>query len=213
MCLLKLAQVMYWYSLSVHFYCLHGLFSENGSEVSGEGQTGSDPSNADEKTSHGTGGDASSRSGRSSVGNLLPSTGTMALKRGMKHLPLIGCLYRSMDVFNGKGLKKRRRDDDHTGLSTILAGYVAYSEEADAKRRILEAELEEKRREQERKHEERMMQMMMTFMQQMTSNNTRISPETLVPFVARPYIPHNSPYSYPPNSYPFSQPPHNSDEN
>ena len=82
--------------------------------------------------------------------------------------------YRWMDAFTGKGLKKRRRDDDHTGLSTILAGFVAYSEEADAKRRILEAELEEKRREQERKHEERMMQMMMTFMHQMMSNNARI---------------------------------------
>ena len=114
-----------------------------------------------------------------------------------------------MGVYTGKGLKKRRQDDDHTGLSTILAGFVAYSEEADAKRRILEAELEEKRREQERKHEESMMQMMMTFMQQMTSNNTRIPP-----FVAQPYIPHNTSYSYPHNnSFPFSQPPYNSDEN
>ena len=123
-----------------------------------------------------------------------------------------------MDFFTCKGLKKRRRDDDHTGLSTILAGFVAYSEEADAKRRILEAELEEKRREQERKHEERMMQMMMTFMQQMTSNNAHIPP-----FVSQPYIPQNSSHGYPPNSssygyppnnsFPFSQPPYDSDEN
>ena len=80
-------------SLSVHFYCLCGLFSENDSEVggevsgdvSGDGQSGSDPSNADEKTSYGIGGDASSSSGRNSGGNLLASSGTMALKRGMKH--------------------------------------------------------------------------------------------------------------------------------
>ena len=76
-------------SLSVHFYCLHGRFSENDSEVSvevsGDGQTGSDPSNADEKTCHGTGGDGSNSSGGNSGGNILASCGTRALKRGMKH--------------------------------------------------------------------------------------------------------------------------------
>ena len=73
------------------------FFSENDSQVggevggevtgdaSGDGQSGSDPSNADGKTSHGIGGDASSSSGKNSGGNLLASSGTMALKRGMKH--------------------------------------------------------------------------------------------------------------------------------
>lgn len=48
----------------------------------------------------------------------------------------------------------------------MLTKFVEVTEECDAKRRKVEAELEEKRREQERKHEERMMTMMMGFMQQ-----------------------------------------------
>ena len=51
--------------------------------------------------------------------------------------------------------------------------------------------------------------MMMTFMQQMTSNNTLIPP-----FVAQPYVPHDSSYSYPPNnSFPFSEPSYDTEEN
>ena len=42
-------------------------------------------------------------------------------------LPLIG-------YFTSNGLKKRRRDDERTGLSNILAGFVAYSEEADTEK-------------------------------------------------------------------------------
>ena len=64
------------------------------------------------------------------------------------------------------GQKRKRKDcDGSEELSTILAKFIEVTEECDTKRRLAEAEIEEKRREQERKHEERMMTMMMGFMQ------------------------------------------------
>ena len=64
--------------------------------------------------------------------------------------------------------KKWRRDTDASeDLTEILSKFVEVTEDCDAKRMRLEAELEEKRREQERRHEERMMTMMMGFMQQL----------------------------------------------
>lgn len=66
------------------------------------------------------------------------------------------------------GQKRKRKDCDGSDeLSTILAKFIEVTEECDTKRRLVEAELEEKRREQEQKHEERMMTMMMGFMQRM----------------------------------------------
>ena len=43
--------------------------------------------------------------------------------------------------------------DTSTEIATILTKFMEISEESDAKRRIMDAEMEEKRREQERKHE------------------------------------------------------------
>ena len=65
------------------------------------------------------------------------------------------------------GTKRRRKENTSIELADILTRFMEVSEESDAKRRLMEAELEEKRREQERKHEERMLTMMMGFMQQM----------------------------------------------
>ena len=106
----------------------------------------------------------------------------------------------------GTGAKRKRRDGDGSSdeLSHILTKFVEVSEECDAKRRLMEAELEEKRREQERKHEERMMRMMMGFMQQMMgfyppppSQTQHPSPSfpPASPFPCISNFPHSSPFS------------------
>ena len=81
----------------------------------------------------------------------------------------------------------------------ILTKFIQVSEECDAKRRTMEAEIEEKRREQERKHEERMMTMMMGFMNQMMSFN-RPQPSTLPTnaFSQSTQLPPHFPPSFPP---------------
>ena len=61
-------------------------------------------------------------------------------------------------------MRKRKDYDGSEELSTILAKFIEVTEECDTKRRLAEAEIEEKWREQERKHEKRMMIMMMGFM-------------------------------------------------
>ena len=49
------------------------------------------------------------------------------------------------------GVKRKRRECDSSDeLSGILAKYIEVTEECDAMRRVLEAELEDKRREQEK---------------------------------------------------------------
>ena len=94
----------------------------------------------------------------------------------------------------------------------ILTESIQGSEESDAKRKTMEAELEEKRREQERKHEENMMTMMMGFMNQMmgfphphpsTLPTNSFSKSIPIP----PHFPSPSnPHSYPTTSFPPTQP-------
>ena len=91
------------------------------------------------------------------------------------------------------GQKRKRKDCNGSDeLSTILTKFIEVTEENDTKRRLVEAELEEKRREQERKHEERMMTMMMTFMQR------------IVGVPPTPQQPQSPSTSFPAPSYPFT---------
>ena len=105
------------------------------------------------------------------------------------------------------GQKRKRKDcDGSEELSTILAKFIEVTEECDTKRRLAEAEIEEKRREQERKHEERMMTMMMGFMQRVVGfsptpsqhhnpSTSRPFPTPSYPFTPCPDFPHSSPTS------------------
>ena len=111
-----------------------------------------------------------------------------------------------MNKHNIIGQKRKRKDCDGSDeLSTVLAKFIEVTEECDTKRRLVEAELEEKRREQERKHEERMMTMMMGFMQRMvgfppvpSQHHTPTSRSFMAPsypFTPGPDFPHSSPSS------------------
>lgn len=93
------------------------------------------------------------------------SAGTIAKKRGVCGIIPNGSTLSQLKSL--AAVKRRRGEDTSDNLSQILMKFVQVSEECNAKRRKMEAELEEKRREQEQKHEERMMTMMMSFMQQM----------------------------------------------
>ena len=68
-------------------------------------------------------------------------------------------------MFSGGRKRRKENDSEMDEFDKILVKFVKVTEECETKKRLLEAELEEKRRAEERKHEERMMTMMMTFMQ------------------------------------------------
>ena len=54
----------------------------------------------------------------------------------------------------GRKRHRKERDGAADDLSGMLVKFIEVTEECEAKRRLLEAELEEKRRAEERKHEE-----------------------------------------------------------
>ena len=85
----------------------------------------------------------------------------------------------------GRKRHRKERDGAADDLSGMLVKFIEVTEECEAKRRLLEAELEEKRRAEERKHEERMMTMMMTFMQSIAGSSQPdfrpIPPRHLIP--------------------------------
>ena len=109
------------------------------------------------------------------------------------------------------GAKRRRADRGGTSseIAEIITRVIQVSEECDAKRRVLEAELEEKRREQERKHEENVLRMMMGFMQQQLTNNNQTLhthssfPPASLPFPSTSTLNH-SPFFHP-NSFADSE--------
>ena len=87
--------------------------------------------------------------------------------------------------------RKQKVGDTSSEIATILTKYMEISEESDAKRRLMDAELEEKQREQEREHKERMTCMMLGFMQQVLgASSARPPPEHYRPPNAPAFPPH-----------------------
>ena len=108
--------------------------------------------------------------------------------------------------------------DAPSEIATILQKFIEVSEESDAKRRLMEAELEDRRRKQERKYEEMMTTMMFGFMQkvmgfspasprppaQCIPPNTSFSPPPFSPASNMPCPPNSFPYTYPHSLFPPS---------